>query len=336
MIQVHLLELFAHPAIYHSVAGSILLFCGGPPVAPLFMIIFGYFIAASERSAKQLALRGLNIFCLGMLLNIALNLNLIISVKKGIFTVDLLPYIFGVDILQFAGISLLLISLLRKLLKRSLIFTLCCIVASAMAGQLLSVYIPGNTTQKYISAFFYGSANWSYFPLFPWLAYPLAGMAFFNLKHRFDLSFLKTMRMKFLLAILFVLFLVFTLRYAVSVSSDLLHYYHHGILFCAWTIIFLSFYSYFMNELNALCGESMFLKYLKWMGKHVTLVYVIQWIIIGNIATAIYKTVSSPLVLAGCFIIILLVSAGIAYLAIRVKERFMSKKRNNAAAKHER
>ena len=30
--------------------------------------------------------------------------------------------------------------------------------------------------------------------------------------------------------------------------------------------------------------------FLKWLGKNITLFYIIQWLIIGNIATAIYQT----------------------------------------------
>jgi len=32
--------------------------------------------------------------------------------------------------------------------------------------------------------------------------------------------------------------------------------------------------------------------FLQWLGKNITLFYVIQWLLIGNIATAIYQTQS--------------------------------------------
>ena len=35
------------------------------------------------------------------------------------------------------------------------------------------------------------------------------------------------------------------------------------------------------------------LKYLTWTGRNVTLIYVIQWLIIGNVATAIFQTQDS-------------------------------------------
>jgi uncharacterized membrane protein len=244
MMQVHIIELFAINNIYDSDLGKVLLFLGGSPVAPVFAIILGYFIAASTRSCKQLILRGVKIFCLGMFLNIALNLNLILSVRKGLFQIDLLPYIFGVDILQFAGISIIIIAFLKRVFEKNLIILIICIVVSAFAGNFLLHFIPDNLTLKYISALFYGSGKWSYFPLFPWIAYPLTGIAFYEIKQRYDLRVLSVTKTKIVLGILFLLFGMFTIHYAVSISSDLASYYHHGILFFLWVILFLSFYCF--------------------------------------------------------------------------------------------
>ena len=44
MIQVHLVELFVTNEISESRVGNVLLFLGGPPVAPIFMTVFGYFV----------------------------------------------------------------------------------------------------------------------------------------------------------------------------------------------------------------------------------------------------------------------------------------------------
>ncbi len=325
MIQVHIIELFASQDIYNSGWGSILLFLGGPPVAPIFTIIFGYFIASSKRSALQLISRGLKIICIGFLLNIALNFNLIISVSKGVYQIDLLPYIFGVDILPFAGISIIVIALLKNIIEKSLIFVIACIIVSAFLGQFLLDFVPQNINLKYISAFFYGSAKWSYFPLFPWLAYPLAGIAFYKLKQRYDFNFLHTAKIKIAAAILFLMFLIFTINYAVNVSSDLPLYYHHGILFVLWVILFLCFYSFFMSGIDKLLGETFVLKYIKWLGENVTAVYIIQWIIIGNTATEIYKTISSPMNLLFSFFSALVSASLVCYLWLWIKEKLNKK-----------
>jgi uncharacterized membrane protein len=188
MIQVHILELFATEQISNSHLGNLLLFLGGPPVAPLFVAIFGYFIAFSKKSASQLLLRGLKVFVLGMFLNVGLNLNLIISVSKGIYDLNIWQFVFGVDILPFAGIAIAIIALIKPIVEKHFLVMLACIIVVILLGSFLPNYTPQNTTLQYVSAFFYGGVKWSYFPLFPWLGYPLTGIAFYQLQQKINLN----------------------------------------------------------------------------------------------------------------------------------------------------
>jgi len=325
MIQVHILELFASNTILTSSFGKILMFLGGPPVAPVFTLVLGYFMAASKKSTSQLIIRGVKIIFLGMLLNLALNLNLIVSVYKGLYQIDVLPYIFGVDILHFAGLSIIFLALTKKIFEKNLILIFVCIGVSAFLGHFLLNYIPETVSLKYISALFYGSTEWSYFPFFPWIAFPLLGMAFYKLQQENDLSKLQTKKTKLFIAITFLLFLVFTIKYAVFISSNLSLYYHHGFIFACWVILFLAFYSFFMNEADKILGKTNVFSYLKWLGKNVTVIYVIQWIITGNAATEIYKTVSSPLFLFLSFLTVLVISSLIALFITKIKERVNKK-----------
>jgi len=320
MIQVHIVELFATNTVLYSDFGRTALFLGGPPVAPVFMLIFGYFIAVSERTQKQLIVRGIKIFGLGMLLNLALNLNLIIAVSRGAYALDILPFIFGVDILQFAGISIILISILKKSLERNLGLLLVLLVIATTIGPYLQGFVPANRVLKYITAFFYGSTRWSYFPLFPWISYPLAGFLFYRLREKYGLTMLT--KIKIPLLVLFAVFMVFTYRYAISVASDLPSYYHHNFDFYCWAIAFIAFYAFAVNELKRLLKNSFLLKFLEWMGKNVTLIYVIQWVIIGNVATEIYKTINSPFNIAVSFFIILPVSCLLTRFVLYIKQQF--------------
>jgi uncharacterized membrane protein len=295
MIQVHVMELFASDLISTNTIGKLSLFLGGAPVAPLFMVVFGHFISKTYQSTMQLIVRGIKMFALGMILNVALNLNLISSVCFGKLDVDLMPYIFGVDILHFAGIALIIIAPFKKWFQKQYLLPLITMLVAALLGHYLLNYVPNNNVLKYVSAFFYGSMPWSYFPVFPWLAYPLAGMVVYQLQQRYDFSWLLVVKTKIVLSVLFLIFIVFTVKYAIIISSDLPLYYHHGLLFFGWVMTFLFFYTFGINELNERFGETSVFKYIKWLGKNVTLIYVIQWILIGNIATAIYKTVVNPL-----------------------------------------
>ncbi len=314
------MELFATNEIYNSRLGKILLFIGGTPVAPVFAIMLGYFIISTGKSKTALITRGFKLIGLGMLLNIALNLNLIISVVKGKYQLDLLPFIFGFDILHFAGVSTIIIALIKNILKQHIPIVIVCIVCSALLGHYLVNYIPDTTFLKYFTSIFYGSSTWSYFPIFPWIAYPLTGIIFYQLREQYDSVLLKIVSRKLLLGILFLLFFIFTMTYAVRISSDLPSYYHHGTIFYLWTILFIGFYSIFMNEIANKLEGSLIMKYVKWLGENVTVIYVIQWMLIGNIATEIYKKVSEPMHLFYYYLIVMILSSVCAYLFLKLRK----------------
>ena len=59
--------------------------------------------------------------------------------------------------------------------------------------------------------------------------------------------------------------------------------------------------------------------YLKWLGRHVTLVYVLQWLIIGNVGTAIYKTQSLSELMVWWPLILAVASAGV-FVVNRMKQ----------------
>ncbi len=317
MIQVHILELFATENIFNCFIGKVFLFLGGPPVAPLFLTIFGYFIISSKKSANQLLLRGLKIFVLGMFLNVGLNLHLIISVSRGIYDLNIWQFVFGVDILPFAGFAIFTIALIKPIIERHLFVTLSCIIVVVLLGGFLQNYIPQNTTLQYVSAFFYGGVKWSYFPLFPWLGYPLTGIAFYQFQQKINLSFLATAKSKLITSIIFIVFIIFTITYAINVSSNLQNYYHHSFLFFTWVILFLGFYVFILNDINTSLKSNYVTNYLKWLGKNVTLVYVIQWLIIGNMATDIYRTISSPFVLIISVLGITVITSALCYFILK-------------------
>ena len=325
MIQVHIVELFASQAFFDSQMGKILLFLGGPPVAPIFLITFGFFIAKSNRTILQLLKRGVSILAIGMLLNIALNFNLIISAFRGRFNIDILPYVFGVDILINAGFVVFIMAIIKKLIKQNIIPLLFILIIVAFLGSFLLKYPIEGGVKQYLLSVFYGTSKWSYFPVFPWLSYTLSGYIFCCFVKKIDFSFTNTAKVKIISGILFLAFLFFTLKYAVNIASDLQSYYHHGLVFFLWVIAFVSFYGFFVNEIEKLFGKFVVFRYIKWLGENVTLVYIIQWIIIGNIATEIFKTVESRYVLLMCFVGVLAVSSIISYLLLKLRKQYLIK-----------
>jgi uncharacterized membrane protein len=291
MIQVHITELFATEAFYNSLVGRISLFLGGVPAAPMFMGVMGFFFAIIPGSTLSRFRRGVQLIVYGFLLNIGLNLNLFFGIFKGDINTDPLPYFFGVDIFFLAGLSLIILAATTTFTKKRPVLLLVIALAVATLPVVLPVYQGNSEAMKFIFAYFHSNEWWSYFPVFPWLAYPLSGAAAgFIYAENKEESVKFFARPAFLIASLLVLVVLF--RYGFNISSDLPVYYHHGPLFFGWAMVFITLIALFINKLiQAVGSENVVFRFLGWAGRQVTAFYVFQWLIIGNLATVIYKTV---------------------------------------------
>lgn len=305
MIQVHIMELFAQQDLFDSIIGKISLFLGGPPAAPVFMAVMGYYIAKSNKTFLQSCVRGLKIIALGFLLNIGLNFHLFIKIATGMIKADPLPYLFGVDILFLAGISIIGLAAIKLIRSYQFVFySFSMVFIFVLQFFLASTSI--NLSENYLWAFFYGNDIWwSYFPFIPWFAYPLTGFIFYKMEGN-----LKFFIQKYLV-IIFIVYAVVVIiffEYGMIISADLDSYYHHDFMFFIYAVFFLIAWSA-MASLTTQNTNNMALNYFEWLGKNVTSAYVIQWLIIGNIATALYKT-QNLVSITLWFVLILAVTSG--------------------------
>ncbi|MCF7953059.1 MAG: acyltransferase [Spirochaetales bacterium] len=146
---------------------------GTAPAAPVFMIIMGAFMMKSQASLRTHLLRGVKLLVLGYLLNL-LRFPMILPTEYGdgeFFPLLLTNFFSLVDILQLAGISLILGAFLKPVMKNSvappLFFT---------AVFLVSPYLWGITPENPLTVVLWGTSENVFFPFFPWLVYPLLGM----------------------------------------------------------------------------------------------------------------------------------------------------------------
>ncbi len=289
MIQVHLMELFARPEIFESLMGRISLFLGGPPAAPVFMAVMGYFLSMSGAGTVSMIARGFRLILYGFLLNTGLNFHLLYHIVSGESALNPLSYIFGVDILFLAGLSVIVIALLRKFAGNSLKWWL----LFGISVPLLSTFLPsgnnGETWSTYLMAFFFRASWWSYFPMIPWLAYPVAGYCFRLIEVRFQGQAFSQKTGIFAAIVLFAA-LLGGFSYGFGISADLPAYYGHNLLYFLWALVFLILWSAGVRFLLQITGNNYVTVYLQWIGRNVTAFYVLQWLIIGNLATSLYKT----------------------------------------------
>ncbi len=290
MIQVHLTELFATQEFYQSLPGKVSLLLGGVPAAPMFMVVMGFFIGYMNLNSRKLLLRGLKLIGWGFLLNIGLNLHLFYRIFLGVFKMNPLPYLFGVDILFLAGIAIIIIALGMKLLRGYTLPLLIVAFLIPLSSDILPIYRDNSEICKYLMAFIHSSSWWSYFPILPWLGYPIlgtaAGILYKKHPHKTNALFNKP----YLLLITSTITLLLW-NYGFRISTELPLYYHHGLLFFIWAVSLLVTVVFGIYSLiRVLSRDNILVRYLSWIGKNVTAFYVFQWLLIGNLATSLFKT----------------------------------------------
>ncbi|MFZ4520810.1 MAG: heparan-alpha-glucosaminide N-acetyltransferase domain-containing protein [Bacteroidales bacterium] len=291
MVQVHIMEQLASPDTFNSLAGKISMFLGGPPCAPVFLGVMGYFLATSPKPVSYFLKRGLLLFIGGIVLNSARSANLLIRIATGEVDLDPLFFIMGADILTLAGVSMALMGVIRLVFRNNgflyLFSAVVFVVLSPLMSRIVITGAPG-----FITAFLWGNQPWAYFPLFPWFAYVLVGYAF-RLIQQSTLSGKINIQNQIIYFIPLWLWVFFTLPYAGRITHNLEGgggYYHHGALFFGWVLLFMVSYAALMKLVDQFYGEQRIIQLIKWMGKKVTTLYVIQWLIIGNLATWLYKS----------------------------------------------
>jgi len=309
IVPVHILETFIDFPGRESVFGKILLFLGGPIAVPVFMMVMGYFLAKNQKPFSTNFFRGIKIFMAGLLLNIGLNFHLLLKIQFAGWQLNPLEYILGVDIFYFAGLSIIFLSVLKTIKPGREWLALVLVFAVAGATSLVNqkLMMP---ERNYIFPFIGGTWSWSYFPLFPWLSYPLAGFAFFYFEEKV-VAFFKSQKVVpgIFLAIIFTLVLYFS-KTGFETTINLSEYYHHTFWFSLWAfgivILWTVLWQFLLNKFPKTYAGDFFM----WLGKNITVFYIIQWLIIGNIATAIYQTqplISFPFWFAGIFTVTVLI-----------------------------
>ena len=181
MILVHVLETYGRDDVYDHLGGKIVEFFGGAPAAPVFMFIMGFFLVyPSDKGLKAGVIRGLKIMALGYLLSfMRYNLPEALGITSYPYEFDLFSFVWEIDILPFAGFAMILLALIRRYIPSPKMWILMAAVISA-ASPLLWGISSGIAPVDWFLNFLWGTYEEVYFPVFPWLTFPLLGMAFRN------------------------------------------------------------------------------------------------------------------------------------------------------------
>ncbi len=255
-------------------------------------ISYGY-----DGNANKIIKRGFLIFLLGYGLNIfregiPFTIFALLNHDEDSFRIIVSAFL-NTDILQFAGLSLMLFGLLKKLKINNLFIFLISLVMS-IVGSFIRFIDFGNLVINLLSGLFIGTytEGWpdycAAFPLLNWFIVVVSGYLFANAfkhcqnKKKFYAIFSP------IAGLIIAIYLIITIPNKFDMmSGDLLYYYHFAtpdLLIIASGFIFASGLYYFIS----LLFNERIKKFITKISVNINSIYCIHWIIIGWICGVLY------------------------------------------------
>ncbi len=257
-----------------NILAQIFVLLGTAPAAPVFMLIMGIFLMSSKASMRKNIFRGIKLIFLGYCINLLrFAIPLLIAGTAGFQYVDgetPTTMFFAIDIFQLAGLSIIIGSLNKKLIKNKIIAPI-----TILAVLLISPFLWDKFGEGSYLSILWGTGKNVYFPLFPWFIYPLIGM--YLSKYLLDIQNIK----KYLKSILY--FGIFFLIIGI-LSLDYFRigdYYRSGAAIHSIIIGFICIWLPACWWASRKFENSKTVDILVFWSKNVTAVYFIQWVIFG-------------------------------------------------------
>ena len=254
-------------------------------VAHAFMFAMGFgMIFMRKNEPKDLMRRGVKIYLLGYALNFFRYgiYNLAEGVFTGEFRSDMLEAMFGMDILQFAGLALIITGVLKKLKLREIH-----ILAISGLLSVIGTVIPFIDTGNYALNWFLGHFVFTKFdacgfPFFNWYIFVAAGMFFGSILRRTEDPDRLYKRLLIVSCCVMVVYIALTFCFGVFFLCRDREYYATSLLEAAGLLsIDLSLLSAFYFLLKRV-PSSKFRVFLD-MSRSITPIFFIHWCIIGFI-----------------------------------------------------
>lgn len=299
MIAVHVLGVYSSVEVYNSLFGNVVDFLGSPPAAPVFMFTMGVFFILSRKTEgfSEGVSRGLKLYLLSLVFSFFRSD--FVTIIEGVYFGSMdnlqesLTTLIEVDILQFAGVAYVLLSIIRKVIKKPIGW-----IAIAFGIMLASPLVWGFTTGiepvDWVLNYILGSGDETYFPIFSWLYYPLLGMAFgviYKASDDHDALFKSLIEPSILLL---------AIGSAITLTNVDFHvgdYFRSGPGAVVWITGFVGVWLWFNNKyLNGFVVKAdgfnkKLLNFICYMGRATTKVYLIHWILLTWTAAFIgYET----------------------------------------------
>ena len=286
MPAAHTLMMYGNPVVHQSLLADIFRFLAEGPGAQLFMLLMGVSFTFSKRISKEYIFQRVFILLVaGYLLNF---FKFVVPLGLGLLPENLLAefqltsdfaaihfFLFMGDILHFAAIAYLILFLVSRS-RHYALWSFTIAIAIMILSPLLWDVKPGIVFVDSIILLFNGHPPETFFPVFPWIVYPLMGMTLgYLLKHNNpDYLLRKTGITGFGLIIISCVFpptktvVEWPSFYRTEPADTLFH--------LGFVLLWLALFHRLSKKIKANPVFSL----LIFCSKHITTIYIIQWILI--------------------------------------------------------
>jgi uncharacterized membrane protein len=280
---IHCIMLYSDVKVHQSILGQMLGFIAEWPGAQIFMLLMGVSFPLSKTfSPKKILVKACALLLIGYLLNY---LKFVLPIELGVMPKEFLSeyangkfsqldFFFIGDILQFAAIALLVLLVVYKL-PHSVVVTLCLIVLILFASPLVWDLHSDNVIINHILSLFFGQPPATYFPVFPWLIYPLTGFAIgIAIKEKFY-NFYKDLLIVGSFVFLCEYLAQFT-KFHFPTTSFYRTFPDQTLMHVGFAVAWFAMWHFISTRFPG----NKFFSFITFFSKNITLVYFIQWVLI--------------------------------------------------------
>ncbi|MGI8583216.1 MAG: heparan-alpha-glucosaminide N-acetyltransferase domain-containing protein [Chitinophagaceae bacterium] len=299
---IHSCMLYSLPYVRETFLGNFFAFIAEGPGAQLFMTAMGISFTFSKHTFRSISQRAFFLLIIGYALNI---FKFIIPLWLGILPKgfrNLLPdstlkiFVLG-DILQFASIALIVIFLIQRIISYQNIAWILAAIICLISPLMWDIH-KNDFFVDYTLQLVGGKPPDIYFPLFPWLVYPLTGLAIgYNLQQRPDKPIDD---FKYIGCFLIIAGQFFdngkTISFYRTYPPSTLQ--HIGI-------VLITFYVW--NIFSRYVSPNYFFSFLTYMSRNITQIYCIQWILVcwmlpifGYQQLDLFSSISAMVIITAC------------------------------------
>lgn len=271
MPSVHVMMLYSQPVVQQSLLGDTLRFLAEGPGAQLFMFIMGASLVLSKNiTPKKVWQRtvlliigafGLNLFKF----NIPLDLELLPASFLLDFPLTATEFFLLGDIFHFAAIAYPLTFIVSRLTHASIWAGFIALTVMVVSPAIWDIHTGYKVCDQVLQYFTGGPPN-VFFPVFPWLVYPLMGVV---LSRMLDNKLLTTLGLMMLFVSLGLPATIERTTHYRTMPADTL--FHLSIV-----LLWLSLFRYCQRKIKA----NLFFRLLNFCSHNISLIYIIQWLLI--------------------------------------------------------